>query len=286
MIETPRKIVTQPEITPPTANKILVHPWNQRRKTVVITFFLLAIISLYELMTLSTGNVQLPTAFKTLGQNMALIFLQPSLNGSDTFPQLLRALLDSVALTTLTTLLGAICSFFVGLLAASNLSNPKIGTAIRTLMAIIRAIPTILWVLIFSIVIGLGADAAVIGLSFHSFAYLTKAYSESFETLDKGTIESLKAMGASWWQIVFQAILPTSFAALLSWTFIRFEINFTNAIAVGAAAGAGGIGYQLFTASGFYYDFHEVGVIVYLCLAVTACLEFISIKLQKRYLSN
>ncbi|QAR34852.1 PhnE/PtxC family ABC transporter permease [Latilactobacillus curvatus] len=286
MIETPNKQLTQLGLKQPSLNRIPVHPWNRRRKTLVMTFIVLSLISLYELMTMSTGNVVLPTAFKTLGQNMTLIFLQPKLTGSDTFTQLLRSLLDSVALATLTTLLGALCSFFAGLLAASNLTNPKIGTMIRTIMAIIRAIPTILWVLIFSIVIGLGADAAVIGLSFHSFAYLTKAYSESFETLDKETIESLKAMGASWWQIVFQAVLPSSIAALLSWTFIRFEINFTNAIAVGAAAGAGGIGYQLFTASGFYYDFHEVGVIVYLCLAVTACLEFVSVELQKRYIHH
>lgn len=31
---------------------------------------------------------------------------------------------------------------------------------------------------------------------------------------------------------------------------MRFEINFTNAVAMGAAAGAGGIGYDLFMASG------------------------------------
>ena len=70
---------------------------------------------------------------------------------------------------------------------------------------------------------------------------------------------------------------------MLSWTFIRFEINFVNAVAVGAVAGAGGIGYQLFLAGSFYYDIHEVGLIVYLCLAVAVVLEVVATRLRKRY---
>lgn len=34
--------------------------------------------------------------------------------------------------------------------------------------------------------------AAVIGLTFHSFAYLTKVYAESIEEIDDGTIEALR----------------------------------------------------------------------------------------------
>lgn len=55
-------------------------------------------------------------------------------------------------------------------------------------MAFIRAIPTILWVLIYSVVMGLGASAAVVGLTFHSVAYLVKAYSESIEETSQDTI--------------------------------------------------------------------------------------------------
>jgi ABC-type phosphate/phosphonate transport system, permease component len=66
----------------------------------------------------------------------------------------------------------------------------------------------------------------------------------------------------------------------LSWTFIRFEINFADAIAVGAAAGAGGIGYQLFMSSSFYFNFHEVGIMVYMVLAFALVLEIISYRLR------
>ena len=153
-------------------------------------------------------------------------------------------------------------------------------------MSFIRAIPTILWVMVFSVVANIGVEAAVIGMTFHSVAYLVKAYSESFEEIDDGIIEALKSTGASFWQIIFCAIFPSTITSILSWTFIRFEINFTNAVLVGAAAGAGGIGYDMFMAGTMYFDIQEIGVFVYLIFSVAVILELISYFLKKNYLKK
>ncbi|MHC9531981.1 PhnE/PtxC family ABC transporter permease [Dellaglioa sp. L3N] len=279
------ELTTTQHLSQPQRHKpIQVHPWNRRRSVTVVVASLLIVATVISLLTMSTGNIKFSAATVSFFKNLGLIFLQPGLNGTDSFGSLLSALATSVALAILTTLIGAIISFVIALFAARNLSNPIISTIIRVVMATIRAVPTILWALIFSIVIGLGATAAVIGLSFHSIAYLTKAYSESIEELDDDALDALKVSGASWWQIVFQAVIPATIPMLLSWTFIRFEMNFTNAVAVGAAAGAGGIGYQLFMSSGFYFDFHEIGVIIYLCLIVAGIFEYISLKLRSNYL--
>jgi len=147
-------------------------------------------------------------------------------------------------------------------------------------MAVIRAIPTVLWVLIYSVVFGLGANAAVVGITFHSVAYLTKVYADSMDELSPEIIETMQAMGLKKSAIIRQAIIPNLIPSYLSWTFIRFEINFADAIAVGAAAGAGGIGYQLFMSSSFYFNFHEVGVMVYMILAFALVLEIISYRLR------
>lgn len=42
------------------------------------------------------------------------------------------------------------------------------------------------------------------------------------------------------------------------WTFLRFEIKFAVAVAMGAAAGAGGIGFDMFMANNFYLDIREI----------------------------
>jgi phosphonate transport system permease protein len=118
-------------------------------------------------------------------------------------------------------------------------------------------------------------------MTFHSVGYFIKAYSEAFEELDKGVIEALRASGANWWQIVFQAVLPSCATYLISWTFLRFEINFSVAVAMGAAAGAGGIGYDMFMASGFYYDMREVGAITYFILAIAILLEMFALRIKR-----
>ncbi|MDD6768355.1 MAG: ABC transporter permease, partial [Coriobacteriaceae bacterium] len=69
-----------------------------------------------------------------------------------------------------------------------------------------------------------------------------------------------------------------------SWTFIRFENNFVGAVTVGAIAGSGGIGYQLYMIANYMFDWHEVGLIIYICLVVSIILELISSRLRKRFI--
>jgi phosphonate transport system permease protein len=202
-----------------------------------------------------------------------------------TLGQAVYAVIITLGMGFLTTLIGAVIALLLGLLASRNLSNPRISLAIKGFVALIRAVPTVLWVLIFAVGAGLGSVAAVVGMSFHSVAYLVKAYSESFEEIDVGVIEALKASGANWLQIVFQAVLPSSMGYILSWSFVRFEINFTTAVAMGAAAGAGGIGYNLWMSS-YFLNIREMGYITYLILAVAIAMEFTATRLKKKHRLN
>jgi len=283
MTDSESELVQKPKL--PGSPEIKLHEKSLSRTMIIAVFVSLVIITGYTLTHLDTAGVQVNTAFKELMTTLDQMFLQPNA-GTDGLPLLLQALGSSVLLSILTTIIGAFFGFIFAVLASKNLTNAYLGASIRIIMAMVRAIPTIIWALIFSIVCGLGTTAAILGLSFHSVAYLTKAYSESIEGIDESTIESLKVTGAKFWVIVFQAIWPTIVASFVSWTFIRLEINFANAIAVGAAAGAGGIGYQLFVASGMSFDFHETGLIVYLVVLVTFVLEFIAVKIRRFYLSR
>jgi phosphonate transport system permease protein len=263
------------------ADRILVKPVNSESLVMAGLLCGLAVLTIYALATLDYQNVDLSKAFITTVHNFKIIFLQPDTRRlclKDAFVEVVITL----GLAFLTTVLSGIISLFLGLLAAQNLVSRSITNLIKILIALIRAIPTIIWVLIFAIAVGLGSTAAVIGLAFHSVSYLTKAYSESFESLDKSVIEALKASGANWWQIVFQAVLPSSVTYLISWTFLRFEINFANAVAMGAAAGAAGIGFDLFMASGFYFDLHEVGLVTYFILAFAVGMELVATQLKRK----
>ena len=55
------------------------------------------------------------------------------------------------------------------------------------------------------------------------------------------------------------------------------------AVVVAGMAGSGGIGYELFLAGSFYFNIHEIGLIVYLCMAVSIVLEVTATKLRKHF---
>lgn len=262
-----------------------------RNWSVQLTLSILAILTVVTFLRMEYGTVDLVAATTQALSDFGAMMLQPALDpplGAShfTWATVIESAISTIAVTAICTVLSAVVSFFLALAAAENLSSPTVSNAVKAVIAIIRSIPTILWVLVFTVAIGLGAEAAVLGISFHSIAYLTKSYSESFEEIDVGVIEALHASGASFWQVVFQAICPATVTKLISWTFIRLEINFTNAVAVGAFAGAGGIGFQLYQAGSRYYNLHEVGVIVYVCIVVAFALEFLSVQLRKRYILN
>jgi len=273
---------------------IKIRQWNKSGLMISIILLLLIAVALYGFITIDTKGADLGSAgLKTL-EYFGNMFGSPrakathfGLKSDAEFLQVLLAsgsmVLTTLALAFMTTLIGGFFALILGLLAARNLTNKRISNALKGLIAVIRAVPTVLWVLIFAIGAGLGSVAAIIGMSFHTVGYLLKAYSESFEELDEGTIEALRAAGASWLSIIFQAVLPSSITSILSWTFIRFEINFAVAVAMGAAAGAGGIGFNLFMSAGYFFDMREIGFITYWILAVALMMEWLATKLKEKY---
>ena len=253
------------------------------KSNTVIKFTLVTLLALtvYGFLTFDYGNVNFAEAIAGTWSNIRTMFGQPRLT-HNSLTGALWALLVTFSLGALSTITGAIIAFFGALLCARNIANPVVSNIIRSIVALVRAVPPILWILIFAVSAGLGSVAAVAGLTFHSAGYLIKAYAESIEGIDSGTIEALRASGASYWQIIFQAVLPSSISYMVAWTFLRFEINFINALAVGAAAGAGGIGYDLFMAGNFYFDLRELGFLTYIIVAAVILLEMLATKIKAK----
>lgn len=260
-------------------------PFNKGSFTIMLTLVALVVLTLYGFATFNYKNLNFGEAISGTLHTLNTMFLSPALNHFN-FGHAVYQVFITLGLAFLTTLFGAIIALFLGLFASRNLSSTPVAIVVKAVVAFIRAVPTVLWVLIFAVAAGLGSVAAVIGMTFHSISYLVKAYSESFEELDDGVIEALKASGANWWQIVFQAVIPSSITYLISWTFMRFEINFAVALAMGAAAGAGGIGYDMFMSSAFYYDVKEIGAITYFILVFAILLELFATFLKKKLKVN
>lgn len=267
------------------SGKIKITKWTKAKCVMTLTWGILIALTIYSFVRFDYKELNVVEAIIATGHHLHVIFLQPSLQNFSLFEALIQVMI-TVGLGFIATIVGAVLSLVLAIFTARNLSPKPIANAIMMMMAVIRAIPTVLWVLIFAIAAGLGAEAAVLGMLLHTVAFLVKAFSESIEDLDDGMIEALKASGASFWHIVIHVVIPSTMTSLLSWTFLRFETNFTVAVAMGAAAGAGGIGFELFMASGFYFDLREVGLITYIILIVAILLEITSTQIKKKYLST
>lgn len=266
------------------SGRIKITKWTKAKRVMATTWILLTILTVYGFLTFDYKDLNIVEAIMATGHNLHVIFLQPSLHNFS-LPEAVLQVVITVGLGVLATIIGAIFSLFLAIFTARNLSPKPLANVIMMGMAVIRAVPTVLWVLIFAIAAGLGAEAAVLGMLLHTVAFLVKAFSESIEDLDDGMIEALKASGANFWHIVIHVVIPSTITSLLSWTFLRFETNFTVAVAMGAAAGAGGIGFELFMASGFYFDLREVGFITYIILLVAIILEIASTQIKTKYLT-
>lgn len=263
--------------------KIQIKTFNHSNFVIQLTLTFLLLFTIIAPFFLQYNDINLQQAvFYTL-DNLKMMFLQPSLN-QITLTVALQQILITLALAFLSTIIGAVISFFLAIITAKNLAPSYISNIIIGFNSFVRAVPTVLWVLIFAIVAGLGSVACVLGMMLHTIAYLTKAYSEAFEEIDGGMIEALRATGARWWHIITHVVLPQTSSYMVSWTFLRFETNYGVAIAMGAAAAAGGIGFELFMSSSFYYDLHEVGMITYFALVVAVILEIISLRIKNKLL--
>ncbi|MDN3273869.1 phosphonate ABC transporter, permease protein PhnE [Frankia sp. RB7] len=167
----------------------------------------------------------------------------------------LKLLAETLLISYVGTLIGAVLAFALNFLAAENTSPaPWLRFAVRRLLEFARTVPGIVFALIFVIAFGLGPMAGVLAIAIHSTGALGKLFSEIVENADMKPVEGIRSTGASWLSCMRFAILPQVSAGYASYALLRFEINVREASVMGFV-GAGGIGQELIVAiRKFYYS--------------------------------
>jgi phosphonate transport system permease protein len=162
---------------------------------------------------------------------------------------------ETILISYVGTLFGAVLAFALNFLAAENTSpGPWLRFVVRRLLEFARTVPGIVFALIFVIAFGLGPMAGVLAIAIHSTGALGKQFSEIVENADMKPVEGVRSTGASWISCMRFAILPQVAAGYASYALLRFEINVREASVMGFV-GAGGIGQELIVAiRKFYYS--------------------------------
>jgi phosphonate transport system permease protein len=184
----------------------------------------------------------------------------------------LRMLGETILMSYVGTLSGALLAFVLNFFAAENTSPlPWLRFLIQRLLEFARTVPGIVFALIFVIAFGLGPMAGVLAVAIHTTGALGKQFAEIVENADMKPVEGVRSTGASWVSCMRFAVLPQVVAGYASYALLRFEINVREASVMGFV-GAGGIGQELLVAvRKFYYS--DVSAILVMIIVTVFCID-------------
>jgi phosphonate transport system permease protein len=195
-------------------------------------------------------------------------------------PGAIRQSLVTVEIAFLSTLFALLIALPLSFLAATNVSSRLLRGAVRTFLSFLRAVPEIVFGLLFVVVVGLGPFPAVLAIFLHNIGVLGKLISELVEAADRAPQEALRAAGASRRIVALYAILPQIWPNVLSQYFYRFEVAIRTSLILGII-GAGGIGQQLFMHFKIF-KYHQVTVDVLVVMALVVAADALSTWVRRR----
>jgi phosphonate transport system permease protein len=170
-------------------------------------------------------------------------------------PRLLERLLETIEMTVLATAIATAISLVMGVLAARNATPHIVAYRLaRDLLSLMRALPELVWALVFVSALGLGPFPGVMALAFVTVGFMGKFFAEALEVVDIKAVEGVRAHGAGWLQVRTFAMLPQALPDFAGTLMYVLDHNFRSAAILGLV-GAGGIGYDMVMAMRmFQYD--------------------------------
>jgi len=153
-------------------------------------------------------------------------------------------MLETLKIAFVSTVLGFFGAILLSPLAARNLQTVWVAVPVRVLLAAVRSLPSLMWAIIFVIVIGFGPLSGALAMTFYTVGYLGKLQYETFEGMESGPLEAGRAMGLSSTSITTNIVIPENSNHLLSQLIFMFEYNVRHGTVIGIV-GAGGIGYYI-----------------------------------------
>ncbi|MET3496857.1 phosphonate transport system permease protein [Variovorax boronicumulans] len=257
-----------------------------------LAFWLSALVIAWPMLVLSEFK---PWALFGSG-NLAVIggflagFFPPE--GSPDFLALLaKATLETLAMATAGTALALLIGAPLAFVTTRALSISRIGPgpgrvqagivrqAARWLLMVLRAIPEIVWALLFVRALGLGPAAGVLALAITYGGMLGKVYAEILESTDTRPARALLEGGSGRLAALCYGLLPNTAQELASYTVYRWECAVRASVVMGFV-GAGGLG-QLMDQSMKMLNGGEASSILLVFLALVLLADVMSNALRK-----
>ena len=192
---------------------------------------------------------------------------------------------QTLEIAFLATILGMVLSLPLAAASATNLAPPLMAQSIRQLLAALRVLPSLIWALIFVILVGIGPLAGVLAMTMYSVGYLGKLQYEALEGVSREPLEVARTMGLPRWQVARFFAIPEAANSLLSQMLFMFEYNVRHGSVVGLV-GAGGIGWymQYYLEPFKLYD--RVLALIIVMYVVVIAIDQVSLRIRRRFIED
>jgi len=195
-------------------------------------------------------------------------------------PEMMWPALETVDIALFGTTVAVLIALPLAVIEARNLTPARpLYAGARAAIAICRAVPDLVWALIFVTAVGLGPFPGALAVSVHSVGMLGRLFSEVIEDMDMGPMEALAMTGADGMQVFSHAVIPGVLPSLLGIALYRLDENIRSSLVLGF--GAGGLGFELLTAMNLF-RYHTVSLLLILTFAIVIMAERFSAALRRR----
>jgi phosphonate transport system permease protein len=150
----------------------------------------------------------------------------------------------------------------------------------RWVLNVIRALPDLLYAMIFVAALSIGPTAGILALILFNIGVMAKLLSETVDAVDTGPMEAAQAAGASHSQTVRSSVLPQVLPNYVAFALYIFELNIRASTVIGLV-GAGGIG-MLLGAQLARFNFGNIGLIILEIFVIVMLIELASTALRRR----
>jgi phosphonate transport system permease protein len=189
--------------------------------------------------------------------------------------------LQTIDIALFGTMVGIVIAVPLAMLAASNVTPSRFAYYIaRAIIGLARAVPDLVWALLFVTAVGLGPFPGGLALGVHSVGMLGRLFAETIEQMDMAPIHALELTGARRIQVFSHGIIPMILPSLLGISLYRLDENIRSSLVLGFV-GAGGIGFELLTAMNLF-QYQEVSLLLIIIFVIVLIAERLSAALRER----
>jgi phosphonate transport system permease protein len=189
--------------------------------------------------------------------------------------------LETIDIAIFGTVGGVVLAVPLAVMAAANVTPSRVVYFVaRAIIGLARAVPDLVWALLFVTAVGLGPFPGALALAVHSVGMLGRLFAETIEQMDMAPIDALALTGARRVQIFTQGVIPSVLPTLLGISLYRLDENIRSSLVLGFV-GAGGIGFQLLTAMNLF-QYREVSLLLIMTFVIVQVAERLSAVLREK----